>query len=345
MIQLTPDSKILVTGASGVLGKQLVYELNKRGIRPIVQVRKTSDSSYVDSLGLEKRIVDFKSDTDLSELVKDIDYIFHCAAIVNFRQGNLTRFTAINSMSPAKLYKAAQKAGVKRFCHISTAAAIGAIKRDAVNNKDSIDYQCRECCEFNISHLRIPYIMTKHAAETELFKLTENSPTALVLVNPSIILAPSKSGDDYKKARKMFQRFLIPEVPVKMNFVDIRDAVPGIITALEKGNHKERYIIAGDNISAKDFVLGVSVILGRIPHLVRFPRWIYNLTAQIAEKYCRFVGRRNIHYYPDVVKMLDYDWVYSSSKAYQELRYRWRSIHTTLDDLLNNNFNGTWLKP
>jgi len=46
-----------------------------------------------------------------------------------------------------------------------------------------------------------------------------------------------------------------------------------------------------------------------------------------------------------LVKLLDYDWAYTSQKARKEFGYKTRSIFSTLDDLLTNDFVGTWLKP
>ena len=54
------ENKILVTGASSSLGSQILFELNKQNIKPIAHVRESSDTTHIDSLGLEKREVDFK---------------------------------------------------------------------------------------------------------------------------------------------------------------------------------------------------------------------------------------------------------------------------------------------
>ena len=62
-------------------------------------------------------------------LVEGVDAIIHTAAWVNFRQDRLTQFTGINTIAAVDLFKAARKAGVKRFLQISTVAAIGAHPR------------------------------------------------------------------------------------------------------------------------------------------------------------------------------------------------------------------------
>ena len=46
------------------------------------------------------------------------------------------------------------------------------------------------------------------------------------MVNPSIIAAPHKSGDDYKQIKKYFNKWIIPSSPVMLNIVDLRDVAP-----------------------------------------------------------------------------------------------------------------------
>ncbi len=339
------NQQILVTGASGSLGKQLIFELNKMGIRPIAHVRASSDTSYVDSLGLEKRMADLRDPQSFAKLMDGVDIVAHTAAWVDFRQDRLTQFTGINTIAPMDLFKAAQQAGVKRFVHVSSVAAVGAFdRREGEHDATEFDL-INENSHFNLDSLHIPYIMTKRAAEVELSKLVDPKKTELVTVNPSIIIAPTASGDDRKRVMKAFNKFLVPEFPVRVNLVDIRDVAPGIVAAMEKGRHGERYILAGDNVVASDLTLAISAVLGKIPHLTRFPRPMYDFIARVSVTFNKLLGRGNIRIYPDLVRLLDYDWAYSSKKAREELGYQSRSIYTTLDDLLTNNFMGTYLKP
>ena len=344
---MSTDKKILITGASGSLGRQLIYEFQRCGCNPIAHVRKTSDTSYIDSLGLEKRFADLRNDQELEALVQGIDGIIHTAAIVNFRRDRLTQFTGINTFGAVNLFKAARKAGVERFVHVSTVAAIAAIERHNGGNgrPGGAPVKVNEDTEYNLGHFRIPYFMTKRAAEEELFKLTKDSPTDLIVVNPSIIIAPSRTGDDRAIGRKMFGRAVLPGYHNRVNIVDIRDVAPGIIAALEKGRPNQRYILAGDNLTARELVLAASAAVHKVPHVAYIPKPWLRFAARMSVIFGKLLGRSRIRFYPDLVKLLDYDWAYSSMKARRELGYSNRSAFVTLDELLNNRFNGTWLKP
>ncbi len=341
------NDKILITGASGSLGKQLIYALDQKGVKPVAHVRETSDTRYVDAYGLEKRYAELRNQSELRKLVEGIDSIIHTAAWVNFRKDRLPQFTDVNTLGPVSLFKAARQAGVKRFVHVSTVAAVAAIPRspDGKSTVSGVRSRVNEETPFNLAHLQIPYIITKRAAEEELLKSACDGKTELVIVNPSIMVSPSRTGDDRGKAMKKFPRFFVPDFPNRINLVDVRDVASGVIAALCKGRPGERYILAGDDISVKDLVLAISSILGRVPHLVRIPRSVLNFTARCSMIYGELLGKGKVSLYPDLVKMLDFDWIYSSARARRELGYTTRSIHITLNDLLNNNFVGTYAKP
>ncbi|MFQ5500309.1 MAG: NAD-dependent epimerase/dehydratase family protein, partial [Candidatus Zixiibacteriota bacterium] len=292
-----------------------------------------------------KRLLDLGSGEDMSTLVDGIEAVIHTAAWVNFRKDQFERFHKINTEGALRLFKAAQKAGVRRFVHVSTVAAVGAVRRDE-NGTDRIGRsRATEDSKFNLDHVRIPYIQTKYAAETRLIAQASDGDTELVIVNPSIIVAPSRTNDDRRKARRLFARLMLPDFPNRLNLVDIRDVAPAILVALKRGRPNHRYILSGDDITARELVLEVSAITGQMPHLVRVPRPLCNMAARAGLLAGKLFGRGKVSFYPELVKLLDYDWAFSSTKARNEFRYQHRSLHITLENLLTNNFVGTWLRP
>ena len=176
------NQKTLITGASGSLGKQLIFEMGKRGIKPVAQLRQSSNAVYIDKMKLEKRYADLQNQNELGKLVEGIDNIIHTAAWVNFRKDRLAQFTGINTIAAVNLFREAQNAGVKRFVHVSTIATVGAIRRKG--EYQPIRGMLDENAEYNLGKFSIPYFTTKRAAETELTKLAGDGTTELIIVNP-----------------------------------------------------------------------------------------------------------------------------------------------------------------
>ncbi|HSG98433.1 MAG TPA: NAD(P)H-binding protein, partial [candidate division Zixibacteria bacterium] len=104
------DESILVTGASGLLGRQIVFELVKRGIRPVCLVRESSDTRYLESQGLELRRADLRNPEELAVAFAGVQRVIHAAGLVNFRGDKLTQFTGINSFGALLCYRAARAA-------------------------------------------------------------------------------------------------------------------------------------------------------------------------------------------------------------------------------------------
>lgn len=339
------EGTILVTGGSGSLGKQLLYFLHRMEVKAIAHVRESSDTRFIDSLGLTKRTADMRDRGQLRRLVEGVDGIIHTAAWVNFRRDRLTQFTGINTMGAVDLFNAAAEAGVKRFVHVSTIGAVGAAERPENPNMIHPDRLVDESEPFNLGHIKIPYIMTKRAAEDQLLEISPKSRTELVIVNPPMMVAPSRSGDDRGKAMKSFSRWFLPDLSNWMNLADIRDVACGVLSALHRGRAGERYLLTGDNITAHELVMNISIMLGKSPQLIKPPKSLLRGAARLSVLVSRLRGRSKISFYPDIVKLLDYDWAYSHAKARAELDFNPRSIYTTLNDLLTNNFTGSYMKP
>ena len=78
----SPAAKAFVTGGTGMVGSHLIERLVKEGYRVKALVRRTSDTSILDPLGVEKCYGDMTDPPAiLKPMVADCEYVFHIAAI------------------------------------------------------------------------------------------------------------------------------------------------------------------------------------------------------------------------------------------------------------------------
>lgn len=103
--------RVLVTGASGCLGRALVEELQQQGHEIITTARKMTDLPAFISADL--------ATDDLRPLVAGIDRVFHCAALSS-AWGSKSQFHAANIHATERLLQAAEAAGVDRFVFASS---------------------------------------------------------------------------------------------------------------------------------------------------------------------------------------------------------------------------------
>jgi len=122
------DKKVLVTGATGFTGGHLVDELVKRGYKVKALSLPHQDTSNLEKLGVEVVFGDLTKKDTLSPAVKDVDIVFHVAAI--YREQNVPHqlFFDVNVGGTKNLLEASRDAGVKRFVHCSTVGVQGEIK-------------------------------------------------------------------------------------------------------------------------------------------------------------------------------------------------------------------------
>ncbi|MCH7689676.1 MAG: SDR family oxidoreductase, partial [candidate division Zixibacteria bacterium] len=231
-------------------------------------------------------------------------------------------------------------AGVKKFIHVSTVGAIGAAK---LSEKEA---RCSEKTVYNLEGTKIPYLLTKHHAEIELLKLAEKSKTELIIVNPSIIIASKDSGLTGREyIKRLFSRFFLPEIPNLINLVDIRDVAVGTIAALRKGKRNERYILGGENITIRNLILMISAILGKAPHLISIPRPLMEVSVRMFFGILNLQNKGKSKISSGLINLLDYNWVYTSRKAHEELDYRTRSLQSSLREILQGSLKGTPSNP
>ena len=183
---------VLVTGASGLLGRTVALQLAARG--ELVTVMQRSDS------GLDVRqIRGDLNDADARRLaLAGVDRVIHCAAKVSIN-GPQAEFSRINVDGTAALLSAARTSGVHSFVHVSTpsVAHLGrAIHGDQAQPADP-------------EGARGNYARTK--AEAELLALAaSDSDFSVCAVRPHLIWGP---GDEQLIGRSVSRRSTLPHRP------------------------------------------------------------------------------------------------------------------------------------
>src|SRR2546422_7147390 len=119
-----PFMKVLITGATGLLGGHLIKELQKRGEEIRALVLPIENADKLTAQGVEVVRGDITDASSLGPAVKDVELIFHLAAMMGVWRP-LADYRLVNVTGTENLYKAAQAAGVRRFVHTSTHCVYG----------------------------------------------------------------------------------------------------------------------------------------------------------------------------------------------------------------------------
>jgi 2-alkyl-3-oxoalkanoate reductase len=120
--------KVLVTGASGLLGSHVAELLSSRGDRVRALVRRSSKRSHLQSLANVELFEGSVEQVDrVAEAIDGVDAIVHCAGLVKARSTD--EFFSVNVGGTSNLVQAARtgsrSSSFKRFVHVSSLEACG----------------------------------------------------------------------------------------------------------------------------------------------------------------------------------------------------------------------------
>lgn len=237
---IVQDKKILVTGATGMVGSHLVNMLIQKGYSVNAIYRIT----HPDIAGVDWIQADLLDVIALEEAMQNINVVFHCAAQVSFDPSNANSLYKNNVEGTANIVNASLDAGVQQFIYISSVAAIGGSEGQLIT----------ENAKWTSEEVHNDYAKTKHAAEMEV-RRGELEGLDVYIVNPSIILG---NGDWTKGSTELFKKVYngFPYYTEGIHgFVDVLDVVLVMIHFMEKPNPDckgQRFILNGANISYKD---------------------------------------------------------------------------------------------
>lgn len=317
--------KVLVTGATGFLGYHLCHSLVEKGYRVTALRRGKSDLGLLDGLDLDFAIGDVTNQPSLDAAVRGQEIVVHAAGHLAYWSRLRSTQNHVNIEGTRNIVAASRRAGVRRVVYVSSVAAIGIPDR----GQPPAD----ETFIFNLENGPLNYPISKKRAEELVIAGSKNGMEA-VIVNPGALLG--EWGRHYRGSEwveKIHQRKIAFYFTGGRNLVHVGDVVEGIISALERGQSGERYILGGQNLTYQETARIVIARLGRKTLLLPVPPFVTGLLSAL-DPLSSAAGRR-----PPITRETHFTSTrfqyYTSAKAIRELGYRSRPFPDILEDILN----------
>ncbi len=178
--------KILLTGATGFIGKAVCAELlfRKYSVIPVVRSLPSCPESFSGSCIVQN----MDKNTNWTEALSGVDIVIHLASRVHVMheksQNAMHEYREINTEGTLNLARQAVEAGVKRFVFLST------IK---VNGESSLEGQPFRAEDH--PHPTDPYAISKHMAEQGLLELSASTELEVVIIRPPLVYGPGVKGN------------------------------------------------------------------------------------------------------------------------------------------------------
>ena len=315
--------KTLVTGATGFIGSHVARALAKRGDDLRLFTRRKSKVDLLEGLEFERAIGDVTDRRAVRRAMTDVERVFHVAGRTSLRSQDRDAVWETNVRGTRIVLESALEAGVERVVLTSSVAAVGVGKRPK-----PVD----ESGTFDIGHLGITYVNSKHEAEVEALRLAAKG-LPVTIVNPSFVLGPDAPGGSSMDLVKRFIQKRIPAyVDGGLNIVDVRDVAKGHLLADKKGEVGERYILSGRNFTFDRLFADLARISGVDSPRVRLPAGALLHALEIGERLPLPVSMPTS---PDEVRSAKLWWCYRNTRAKSELGFKARPHEETLQDAVN----------
>src|SRR5262245_43975009 len=117
-------TKYLVTGATGLLGNNIVRQLLDAGQAVRVLSRPSSDGRALEGLAVERAAGDVRDAVVVAEACRGVDVVIHSAGHVHLGWKQIDQHRQINVEGASNVATAARSAGV-RLVHVSAINALG----------------------------------------------------------------------------------------------------------------------------------------------------------------------------------------------------------------------------
>ena len=313
--------KILVTGATGFLGTRVTQLLAEHGHTLTALCRRTSQTQAIDAFVAGKVIADVTDPVLSVRAAAGHDALVHMAADLSHWSRNRDRIYRTNVIGTRIMAEASKTAGVPKFLHVSSIAAIGYSA-----NGNPID----ETAENNFVPLNLLYHESKRLAEEEALDAVRYG-ASVVVVNPGVLYGPRSFNHTFGHTMLDLAAGRVPGHPSGgLSIADVDDVAEGIVAALSHGKSGERYILAGHNLTYAEAFRRQAREAG-VPYRGReIPAIALMVAARAFELRSRFSGnepRLTI----DNARIAPLKMWYTSGKAESALGFRSRALDETLE--------------
>lgn len=273
-------AEVLVTGATGFIGRHLLARLLRDGHAVRGTFRTRGPGAPLPAGAAAVPIEAIGPETEWGHLLAGVDTVFHLAARVHVMKepggDPLALYREVNVAGTARLARQAATAGVRRLVFLSSVKAHGEETREPYREDSPLAP-------------RDPYGISKMEGEEALRRIEREAGLEIVILRPPLVYGPGVKANFLALLRWVDRGWPLP-------LASTRNArsliyVGNLVDALTRCGDDPRaagktYLVSdGEDVSTSGLVRSMAAALGRPPRLVPFPTGALTLAG-------RLTGRR-----------------------------------------------------
>jgi dihydroflavonol-4-reductase len=302
--------KIAVTGATGLVGHQVVWAALEAGheVRTVTRDPSRAPSRRFGAHHVENLTAALTDRAGLAKALTGCDALVHCAAVYAFGAGRAQEVAQVNAAGTRTVLDGAADAGVQRVVVTSSSVTCGSSSTPRARDETG-----------HLGTEPVPaYYASKVAQEEVALETAQRRGIPVVLALPTVIL-----GGPFTRlapSNAIVLRYLLDPTrstyPGGCNVVDARDVGTGHVLLLESGVPGERYLLGGDDLSWRMLHSLVADLAGLPGPFAELPAGGAWAASAAAELWARVMGTDPLSTRDEAQTVGRYYW-YTSAKAHQ----------------------------
>lgn len=265
--------KILITGASGFVGRYLVNELAQlHEIIACVRQKSNHMPSSVEQI-ISNNFFDIA-------IPQDVDVIVHLAGVAHNKNHSVDEFKKVNVDGTLQLARKALQANIKRFIFMSSIGVSGNSTHGKAFTEQDTPNPIND------------YTISKYQAEVALEELFKDTKTDLVIIRPPLIYAHDAPGNFASLLKLIYMGLPLPFgcTNNKRSFISIYNLVDFIHHCINyPSSINETFVIAdNEKISTKQLVASISKGMGKTNLLLPLPTYPIKVATN-------FIGKKTLY--------------------------------------------------
>ncbi|HEX6493963.1 MAG TPA: hopanoid-associated sugar epimerase [Acidobacteriaceae bacterium] len=313
---------VFLTGATGFVGSHVARALAEHGARLHLLVRSTSRLDNLEGISAKTITGDLRYPDSFRSALSDCEVLVHVAADYRLWVRDPQAMYAANVDGTRNLLALAREVGVRRVVYTSSVATMGFREDGTI-----VDENTPVTLDDMIGH----YKRSKYLAEQEAIVAAQDGQQVIVL-NPTTPIGandikPTPTGQIIVD---FLNRKFPAYVDTGLNLVDVSEVARMHVTALDRGQPGERYILGGENLSLKQILDKMSAITGLPSPSVQVPHSVAMAFAFFDELVTGRLRGKEPRATVEAVRMGKKKMFASSAKAERELGFRIVPVYTAL---------------
>lgn len=272
-MSIPTQARVLVTGATGMLGSHAVQALLARGHQVTALVRDEAKAARV--FGDQPVILrrgDIAAEDTVARALDGCNAVIHCAAVIAFDTAKDPRaLIETNVAGVRNVVGKALELGVERVVHVSSIAPL--FRSDGQPITEDAELQPSKRA----------YSQSKMEADLYVRAL-QGAGKPVKILYPGAIIGPDDPGlTESMHSIQIFANQFLPLTTSGIQYVDVRDLGYALAKMIEDTPGAKRYIAAGHFLTWPELAEALERATGKRPPAYRVPAWTLRLAGTLSD--------------------------------------------------------------